>query len=101
MGIDPPPPPLLQASEFQSNLSTVGDAGQLHLRGLQDLPVCVPEREMRMQAGNAMSANVLERLLLILLPSIGFTPWGSLPDRYNGMVATALPPCEVTVVYNS
>ena len=39
-------------------------------------------RQIGLMTGNAMSVNVLERLLARLLPGVGLLPPGSLRDRW-------------------
>jgi len=65
------------------------------LQGLNPdkIKVAVSARQWRMQLGNTMSVNVLERLLSRLLPAAGLT--GALPDRWaSGAAQTEL---EATV----
>jgi hypothetical protein len=38
---------------------------------------------MGLMIGNAMSVNVLERLLVRLLPAVGLRPPGSLQDKWG------------------
>ena len=52
----------------------------------------VSDAQWRKQLGNAMSVNVLERLLARLLPAVGLT--GALPDRWAS--GTALAELETT-----
>ena len=52
-----------------------------------DLKQVVSEAQWRKQLGNAMSVNVVERLLARLLPAVGLT--GALPDRWASGTAVA------------
>ena len=52
-----------------------------------DFKQVVPDAQWRKQLGNAMSVNVLERLLARLLPAVGLT--GALPDRWASGTAVA------------
>ena len=52
----------------------------------------VSDAQWRKQLGNAMSVNVVERLLARLLPAVGLT--GALPDRWAS--GTALAELETT-----
>lgn len=45
--------------------------------------ICVSEAQLGRQLGNAMSVNVLERLLVKLLPAAGLAKQGSLEDRWE------------------
>ena len=58
----------------------------MRLQGVDtDLPVVVPEIHFRRLLGNAMSVNVLERILCALLPASGLWPQEALVDRYSGL----------------
>ena len=57
-----------------------------------DFKQVVPDAQWRKQLGNAMSVNVVERLLARLLPAVGLT--GALPDRWAS--GTALAELETT-----
>lgn len=48
-----------------------------------DFPVTVSETDFRQQLGNMMSVNVLERILLSLLPSAGLCRKEELMDKYG------------------
>ena len=52
-----------------------------------DFKQVVSDAQWRKQLGNAMSVNVVERLLARLLPAVGLT--GALPDRWASGTAVA------------
>ena len=52
-----------------------------------DFKQVVPDAQWRKQLGNAMSVNVVERLLARLLPAAGLT--GPLPDHWASGAAAA------------
>ena len=52
-----------------------------------DFKQVVSDAQWRKQLGNAMSVNVVERLLARLLPAVGLT--GPLPDRWASGTAAA------------
>ena len=56
-------------------LSLQGMSADLRREGISD-------RQLGLMIGNAMSVNVLERLLVRLLPGVGLVPSGSLYDRW-------------------
>ena len=67
----------------RSRLLTVAE--RLALQGMR-ADVCrdgISNRQMGLMIGNAMSVNVLERLLVRLLPAVGLRPPRSLHDRWG------------------
>ena len=62
----------------------------MRLQGVDtDLPVVGPEMHFRRLLGNAMSVNVLERILCALLPASGLWPQEALVDRYSELSHSA------------
>ena len=67
----------------RSRLLTIEE--MLSLQGMR-ADVCregISNRQMGLMIGNAMSVNVLERLLVRLLPAVGLRPPGSLQDKWG------------------
>jgi site-specific DNA-cytosine methylase len=67
----------------RSRLLTIEE--MLSLQGMR-ADVCregISNRQMGLMIGNAMSVNVLERLLVRLLPVVGLWPPGSLQDKWG------------------
>merc|ERR1719323_711630 len=60
-------------------------AEMMRLQGMcpETFKVAVSPTRLGIQIGNAMSANVLERLFARALPAAGLVPHGSLKDRWG------------------
>ena len=57
----------------------------MRLQGMDptEFTVAVTDTQLRKQLGNAMSVNVLERLLVCVLPAAGLVKHGALVDRWK------------------
>ena len=62
----------------------------MRLQGISDdFPIFIGEMEFRQHLGNSMSVNVLERLLVSLLPAAGLWDTSLLRDRYADSTTVA------------
>jgi len=71
-------------------------AEMMRMQGMhpESFKVAVSSAQLGKQIGNAMSVNVLERLLVRMLPAAGLARHGSLVDRW----ASGVPPACLTTV---
>ena len=56
---------------------------RLHGMDPSEFKVVVPNAQLGIQLGNAMSVNVVERILMRVLPAAGLVKRGSLVDRWE------------------
>ena len=65
----------------------------LRLQGInpRTFNACVPDSVVGAQIGNAMSVNIVERVLCRMLPTVGLVPHGAIKDPWIEQVDDTVP----------